>query len=93
MQSVLSTATYADFPPVHQIDETQPGAVGQSGKEQRPVVALRGITLTQAIYAFTDMSSRENLRLSIYNKEWNFGIEQHSSKGSQGQLWECGSQR
>ena len=42
---------------VHQVQEPEPGAVRERGKQQRQVVAFRGTVHISIIYALTDMSS------------------------------------
>jgi len=55
----------ANLPPIHQIEQPQAGAIGEGRKQQRQVIRLGRTNHNFIIYALTDMSSREYIRLSV----------------------------
>lgn len=65
----LNEIADAHLPAVHQVQQPEPGAVTERGKQQRKVVAFRRSVHISIIYALTDMSSGEYIRLSICIEE------------------------
>src|SRR5579875_2014320 len=57
--------TDAHFPAVHQMQQPEPGAVGERGKQQRQVVVLRRMTHRTIICALTYVSGSKYIRLSV----------------------------
>jgi hypothetical protein len=62
----------ADLAAVHEVEESEAGAVGEGGKEERQVVALGRAIHAFMIYALTDMSSGEYIRLSVCKEDFSW---------------------
>ena len=61
------------FLAVHQIQEPEPGAIGERGKQEGQVIVLRRVTHISIICALTYMSSGEYICFSVCEEtqSWN----------------------
>ena len=53
----LNEIANAHFPAVHQVQQPEPGAVGERGKQQGQIEILWGMAHISIIFALTDTSS------------------------------------
>jgi SAM-dependent methyltransferase len=64
----LRISTDADFATVHEIEQAQTGGVGQGGEELREIGGIGRTAHVDNIYALTDTTGQEYIRLNIYEE-------------------------
>jgi len=64
----LDEVANAHFPAIHQVQQPEPGAIGERGKQERQIEGLRGAFHSSMIYALTDVSSESYIRFSVYEE-------------------------
>ena len=64
----LNEIADAEFAPIYKVQQSQPRAIRERREEQGEVAGFRGTIHSSIIYALTDMSSGEYIRLSVYKE-------------------------